>query len=66
MSDRTGRAIGMTWLELLAEIDRWREALESDPDTTPADLEAYAADLAQRAYWLQLAGVRRESAEAGR
>lgn len=56
----------MTWLELLAEIDRWREALEVDPDTTPADLEAYADDLTQRAYWLSLVALRRERAETRR
>jgi hypothetical protein len=52
-----------TWPEVLAQLDAWCEALTSDHEITPVELDAYATDLAQRAYVLSVTAVRRERLE---
>ena len=61
--DGTGTHGPWTWPEVLAQVDAWCEALTSDHEITPAELDAYATDLAQRAYVLSVTAVRRERLE---
>jgi len=58
----TADGTGMTWHELLAEVDRWCEALTADHEIAPVELEACATDLSQRAYVLMSTALRRERA----
>jgi hypothetical protein len=52
----------MTWNELLEELDALVEALTADHEITPAELDAAATDLAQRAYTLMVTATRRDGA----